>query len=432
MKPDFNSHSETIGIDGWTFLDTSKTWVLAGWAGASRVAGSPERITSLQRNAQHYFQRPDVDHVEVDSAATEMKGWAGRFYLNKQRGNVIVNSAVGFVSPGFDVNDAGFMSRADVVNGHIGAGYLWTQPGKIFRSHDVIGAVFQSSDFGGNVFSRGIFILWENQFLNYWRLDGHYCYNPETLNKYRTRGGPLTVGHDGSEYELFIQSDDRKPLVFWVDGYGYFSTPVDWFSNFSANLQWKPRSNMSLSVGPGLSRTREYTQWVGAFDDPTAGRTYGKRYVFGEMKQAEISANVRLNWTFTPRLSFQLYLQPLTSHGDYEKYKELRKPRSYSFDEYASDRILRANGEYEIDPDGAGPAESFSFDNPDFNFKSLRGNAVLRWEYRPGSTLYLVWTQNRWDDRYEEPYSFRESMHQLGDAKADNIFMLKATYWWSL
>ncbi|MDM7925761.1 MAG: DUF5916 domain-containing protein [bacterium] len=432
LKPDFNRHSETFGIDGWTFLDTSKTWVLAGWAGASRVAGSPERITSLQRNSQHYFQRPDVGYLGVDSAATEMKGWAGRFYLNKQRGNVIVNSAVGFVSPGFDVNDAGFMSRADVINGHVGGGYLWTKPGKIFRFHDVIGAVFQSSDFGGNVFGRGIFVLWENQFLNYWRLDGHYCYNPQTMNKYRTRGGPLTVGHDGSEYELEIESDDRKPLVFEVGGYAYFSTPVDWYRSVFASLQWKPRSNMSLSVGPGLSRIREYTQWVDAFDDPTAVRTYGKRYVFAEMDQTEISANVRLNWTFTPRLSFQLYMQPLSSHGDYEKYKELRKPRSYSFDEYAPDRILRANGEYEIDPDGPGPAESFLFDNPDFNFKSLRGNAVLRWEYRPGSTLYLVWTQNRWDDRYDEPYSFRKSMSQLGDAKADNIFMLKATYWWSL
>jgi hypothetical protein len=432
LKADFNSHTETFGLDGWSFLDTSKTWVFAGWLGGSRVAGSRERITELQRNSQHYFQRPDVDHVRVDSSATEMTGYAGRFYLNKQRGNVIVNSAIGFVSPGFEMNDLGFMSRADVVNGHVGGGYLWTKPGKVFRFADVIGAAFQSSDFGGNVFSRGVFLLSELQFANYWRSNVHYCYNPRTLNKYRTRGGPLTVNHDGSEYELYVGSDDRKPVVAWIDAYGYFCTPVDWNEGFEASLQWKPAKSVKLSVGPGLTRVREYTQWVGAFDDPSALRTYGKRYVFGEMRQTELSANIRLDWTFTPRMSFQLYAQPLSSHGDYGRYKELRKAGSYSFDEYPADRILHADGEYEIDPDGAGPASSFGFDNPDFNFKSLRGNAVLRWEYRPGSTLYLVWTQNRWDDRYEEPYSFRESMNQLADAKADNILMVKATYWWSL
>ena len=179
-------------------------------------------------------------------------------------------------------------------------------------------------------------------------------------------------------------------------------------------------------------RLNEYTQWVDAFDDPTAVRTYGKRYVFGEMKQTEISANIRLNWTFTPRLSLQLYLQPLISHGDYEHFKELDRPKSYAFDVYSASQVVRSNGEYEIDPDGPGPARSFSFDNPDFNYKSLRGNAVLRWEYKPGSTLYLVWTQSRWDDVYEERFSFRRSTEQLLHAKADNIFMLKASYWWSL
>ena len=177
---------------------------------------------------------------------------------------------------------------------------------------------------------------------------------------------------------------------------------------------------------------REFAQWVDSFDDPAALHTYGSRYVFGEMKQTEISANIRLNWTFTPRLSLQLYLQPLLSHGDYFQFKELARPKSFDFNEYSVNEIVHSNGEYEIDPDGAGPAESFTFDNPDFDFKSLRGNAVLRWEYKPGSILYLVWTQNRWDDHLDEPWAFRRSMRRLVDTRSDNIFMLKATYWWSL
>ena len=159
---------------------------------------------------------------------------------------------------------------------------------------------------------------------------------------------------------------------------------------------------------------------------------FGVPSVAHPVRQTEISANIRLDWTFTPKLSLQLYLQPLISHGNYTAFKELARPKSYDFNRYSENEIVRSNGEYEIDPDGNGPAESFTFDNPDFNFKSLRGNAVLRWEYLPGSTLYLVWTQNRWDERLDEPFLFRRSVRHLADTRPDNIIMLKATYWLSL
>jgi hypothetical protein len=432
LKQDINDNALTFGLDGWTFLDTSKTWVFTGWAGASRVGGTRERILDLQTNSQHYFQRPDAKEIRLDSSATELSGFAGRFYLNKQKGRIIVNSAIGVISPGFDVNDLGFLNRADVINGHFGMGYLWTKPGKVFREADVIGAIFQSTDFDWNSTWKGIFLMWECKLLNYMYFYTDIAYNPETVNKFRTRGGPLSINHEGFQTEISFTSDDRKPFVFNAYYYKYFCTPKDQYQYVQANLEWKPGSNVSISAGPGFGQGREFAQWVDAFDDPTAVRTYGKRYVFGEMKQNEISANIRLNWTFTPRLSLQLYLQPLISHGDYEHFKELDRPKSYAFDIYSGEQVIRSNGEYEIDPDASGPAESFSFDNPDFNYKSLRGNAVLRWEYRPGSTLYLVWTQNRWNDVYEEPFSFRRSAKQLWNTKADNIFMIKATYWWSL
>jgi len=432
LRSGLNSNALTFGLDGWTFLDTSKTWVIAGWTGGSRVAGIPERITALQTDSRHYFQRPDARRVKVDSGATSLSGFAGRLTLNKQKGNVLLNSAVGVLSPGFDVNDLGFMNRTDLVNGHFGLGYKWTKPGKIFRQADMVGAVFQSYDFDGNSIWRGVYWVGEGQLLNYMRLNFVFACNPTTVNKFRTRGGPLSLNHRGSEYDFEFTTDDRRPWVFQFEGNRYFTTPEDWSQTLEAGLEWKPRDNVSVSAGPEVLWNREFTQWVGVFDDPTAERTYGKRYVFGEMKQTEISANVRLNWTFTPRLSFQAYLQPLISHGSFANFKELHRPKSYAFDVYSGDRIVRANGSYEIDPDGPGPAASLAFENPEFDFKSLRGNAVLRWEYRAGSTLYLVWTQSRWDDAYEEPFSFHRSAERLWDARADNIFMLKATYWWGL
>ncbi|MBN2103343.1 carbohydrate binding family 9 domain-containing protein [bacterium] len=432
LRADFNDNALTFGMDGWTFLDTSRTWVFAGWLGGSHVTGIPERMVELQRNSQHYFQRPDADYVSVDSSAEHLSGIAGRFYLNKQRGNIIVNSAVGFISPGFDVNDLGYFSRADWINAHFGIGYLWTRPGKVFRFADIIGALHQSTDFGGRNLWRGIFLLSEMQFVNYMSCSTSFFYHPETYNQYRTRGGPVTLNDPGFGVEHYFRSDDRQSWVLEFYTYNYHRSRKEWYRSFEMEMEWKPGSNMSIEAGPEIVFNRENAQWVDAFEDPFAAHTFETRYVFAEMKQTEIRANIRLNWTFTPRLSLQIYLQPLISHGDYTRFKELAKPGTYDFNTYSASVTIRSNGEYEIDPDAGGPAGSFAFDNPDFNYKSLRGNAVLRWEYLPGSTLYLVWTLNRWNDQLHEPFSFMHSARKLLETHSDYIFMLKATYWWSL
>lgn len=433
LQRDFNAHAEVFGIDGWTFFDSSKTWVLAGWIAGSKVAGSHERILGLQTSSRHYFQCPDLKHVRLDSQATTLDGFAGRFVLNKQKGNFLLNSAIGFLSPGFDVNDLGFLNRADLINAHLGWGYYWDKPGKIFRETNILFAIFQSYDFGWNSIGRGLFFLWEGQFLNYYRVHMDMGYNPKSIDKFRTRGGPLTLNHEGNWYRFWGRSDDRKPWVLQIFGFRYFSRPKEQNIEVGMNIEWKPKSNWSLSVGPSWSWVYEYAQWVNVFDDPTTTHTYGKRYVFGEMKQKELGVEIRCNWTFTPQLSLQLYLQPLISHGNYEHFKELKRPKTGDYHVYTEDQIIRSGDTYEVDPDGTGPAPSFTFDNPDFAIKSLRGNAVLRWEYKPGSTLYLVWTQNRWDNTINDgTFSFSRSASHLVHTRPDNILMIKWTYWWNL
>ncbi|MBI3787499.1 MAG: hypothetical protein HY276_04495 [Ignavibacteriales bacterium] len=147
-----------------------------------------------------------------------------------------------------------------------------------------------------------------------------------------------------------------------------------------------------------------------------------------------MSASIRLNWTFTPQLSLQLYVQPLISSGSYVNFKELAQPKSYDFNVYGNNgsTISKTSDGYIADPDGSGPAPALGFSNPNFNYKSLRGNAVLRWEYRPGSTLYLVWTQSRSDYENDGEFNFSRSLNRLISANADNILMLKFTYWWSM
>ena len=425
-----NSRAYTLGFDGWTFLDRSKTWVVNGWAGMSRVEGTEARMAALQTNSMHYFQRPDAGHVRVDSSRTALTGFAGRVALNKQRGNFYINTAVGFIDPSFDVNDLGFQWRTDVINGHFGMGYHWSQPRAFYREARLNTAIFRSLDFEGNTTWTGVWGRGYVQFKNYYEAGAGFALNPETVNNRMTRGGPLTINPPGAELFAFTSSDRRKPWVFGLEGFTYLSDGGSTY-NVSTSAEWKPAANVSLSLSPSAQWTREPAQWVDAFDDPLAEATYGRRYVFGEMDQMTISSSLRLNWTFTPQLSFQLYAQPLVSVGDYDQFKELARPRTFDFNRYAAQHVTLADDVYTVDPDGPGAAPVLTFDNPDFNFKSLRGTAVLRWEYRPGSTLYLVWTQLRSDSETLGRFNFGDSARRLWDVHPDNIFMVKLNYWLS-
>jgi hypothetical protein len=175
-------------------------------------------------------------------------------------------------------------------------------------------------------------------------------------------------------------------------------------------------------------------QWVTSVNDPLMISTFGTRYIFGHLDQKIVAAELRLNWTFTPRLSLQAYLQPFIGVGTYSRFKELARPKTYSYNIYGEGGSIIDYGdeEYTVDPDGTGPASSFSFGNPDFNVKSLRGTVVLRWEYLPGSLFYLVWTQNRADYSHPGEFRLRRDLGDLLTAPGDNIFLVKFSYRWSL
>lgn len=431
LRDEINSHAYTFGVDGWTFLDKDKTWVVTGWMGGSHVRGTTERMIRLQRSSQHYFQRPDASHIRVDSSATSLSGMSGRVMLNKQRGNFTTNAAFGFVTPSFNVNDLGFQRRGDVLNGHVVASYQWTEPKGIYRRMRVNTALFRSADFEGNTTWTGLFGNGFILFKNYYAIYAGGAYNPETVNTRRTRGGPLTLNPPGWEVFTGVETDSRKPVVFELSGFSYRSGAGN-DANISLEVEWKPAGNVSLSLEPQYGISQQMAQWVGSFEDPTATATYGRRYVFAELDQKTVSANIRLNWTFTPELSFQLFAQPLISAGDYSRYKELARPKSFDFIVYGEDNGSTIDENTLVaDPDGSGALPPLELYDPSFNVKALRGTAVFRWEYRPGSTLYLVWTQSR--DHFDNDGTFRfgRSVNRLFDAKPENIFMLKLTYWLS-
>jgi Domain of unknown function (DUF5916) len=424
-----NKNSFTGGIDGWTSFDTSKTWVLTGSTSISYIHGSTQRLIDLQENSQHYFQRPDAINLHVDSNKTSLTGFLGRFYLVKQQGNSFFNSAFGFITPGFDCNDLGYLSRADVINMHIGGGYDWTKPTDYFRYLELGIAFFRNYDFDMNKTNDGIFQFGTYQLLNYYSIGWNLAYNPWLVNNTRTRGGPLTLNPPGWQANISLSSDDRKNIVYSFSANSY---QADYGNSleYDLSVEYRPASNISLSISPFISREFQRSMYVGIFTDNSAVNTFSNRYVFGELDQKTIGAGIRLNWTFTPNLTLQLYVQPLISTGKYTSIKELAKPRSYEFNTYSNISLNESDNIYTVVPDGSGTP--FTFDNPDFNIRSLRGNAVLRWEYLPGSVLYLVWTQTRSDNESIGDNRLLKSFSGLTDIRPDNIFALKFTYWFNI
>ena len=206
-----------------------------------------------------------------------------------------------------------------------------------------------------------------------------------------------------------------------------------------ASVALRPAGNLTLDVGPSYNVSNGSRQYVRSVTDPTAPNFFGARYVFSDIAQRTLSMDTRVNWTITPNTTFELYAQPLIASGAYSNFKEYANPRVINTRTYGTDVgtvTVAGSGDnktFTIDPDGpAGPAAAFSVNNPDFNFRSLRGNAVFRWEYRPGSTLFLVWTQSRSDQAAVGNFSFGRDRSALLDAHPDNIFLVKFNYWLGL
>ena len=432
MPAELSSTATGLGMDGWTTLDRSGMWVISGWAGLSRSHGTPERMQSLQESSVHYFQRPDASYLGVDSSATSLGGYGARVSLNKQRGNWMFNSALGVIDPKFDVNDLGFQFRSDQINSHIMFGHKWTRPGRFLRSWRLNLAGFRSYNYGGDVTWTGLFLTGLYEMRNFSTGRWFVAYNPSTVSDRRTRGGPRMINQPGVEWDFQMDSDPNKR---WIYGFGLHGNHYqkDWEQSWSARaaLEWKPGARLSFRVEPQIERIGTSAQYVDTVDDVLAASTYGQRYVFATLDQTTVSASVRLNWIFTPKLSLEVYAQPLASSGRYTGFKELARPRSYDFNPYPDPVETSDPDRLAIDPDGTGPAAQQEIDDPNFSLVSLRGNAVLRWEYLPGSTLFLVWTQNRSDSQSIGSFSNGSALGRLASTPGDNIFLVKISYWWN-
>ncbi len=432
LRPELNSGSLVTALDGWVFLDSSKTWVVSGWAAATHVRGSRERMTRLQRSSAHYFQRPDAGGLGVDSAATSLTGHGVRLWLNKQRGASFANFAAGYMAPGFDVNDLGYFGFDNYINVHGGAGYNWSKPTKHFRNKMLMGALASSWDFEG-LRNYGIaFGQGRAEFTNRFSLETNAYYNPRSMSGRRTRGGPRMRSLANVGGSFYLDTDGSRKRFYYIQLNGDVDEGESWNWSISPGFTWKPVTSASVSIEPSLERSHTDAFWVRSVDDPTATATYGARYVFADLDQNTLSAGVRFNVAFTPNVSLQFFGQPLVASGRYDRFKELAYPGTRDFNVYGENGSTWYADTSWADPDGPGPAPGFRLRDPDFTIRSLRGNAVARWEYRPGSTIYFVWTQERSGSEPSGEFKVNRSLTDLVHEKPNNIFLVKIAHHFQL
>jgi len=408
------------GFDGHVFLDGRRDWVLSGGLSASTVSGTSASILRLQRAAQRYYQRPDAPHVSVDPAATSLSGWSGRLGLNRNRGNVTFNAGLWNISPGFEPNDLGYATQTDRGGAHAQVLFRRLTPDRWTRTRRLAVAKWWTFNDGGESQGDGVQATASAQARNYWQLDLTLGKSWNTWDDKLTRGGPTTIRPGIENMTAVLTSDARKRV--WLQAQAAVSNREfgSRSRTYTATVNLRPFSALTLTAQPTYLRAHTVAQYLSTVPDSTATATFGARYVFGTLDQDELSVPLRVSYVLSPRLSLQVYLQALHSKGDYPLVRQLAAPRTYDFPVFGQDQgtiDTLPDGSYVLDADGEGPSSPFRIARPDFDVRSLRVNAVLRWEFRPGSSLYAVWTQRR------------QGQAALTNLHPDDVVMLKLAWW---
>jgi len=438
LRDQLNTHSEAAGLETDLWWG-KRTYQLMASAMMTSASGSQADILGLQQSSARYFQRPDRRNGSnglfsdgYDSTRTALRGFSFYTRLAKDAGDWNWELQTDVVSPGLETNDVGFLTQADRI--WMGGNLMrqFTKPNRFARFMMFMLGAQQIYNFSHELQNRQAQGYMQFQFHNYWTVSAYGQVRPAVQSDNLARGGP-SLGVTGMWYSfLQVQTDQRKALYLTVmPDIGCGDGECGWDLTLDATIH--PSSNLSLDLGPTYSYSPTRTQYVTTVTDPTATAFYGQRYVFADLLQRTLSMNARADWTFSPTLTLQVYVQPLLASGAYTRFKEFAAPRSTRRLVYGVDAgtIAYASGTYTVDPDGAGPAAPFSFADPNFDLRSLRGSAVLRWEFNPGSTIYVVWTQERSGNAATGVGDLRLSRDVPGLVAAPplNVFLVKFAYW---
>jgi hypothetical protein len=392
----------------------------------SHVRGSKDAISNTQLSSERFFQRPDNYHSEFNPNKTSLTGTGGQVVVGKKSGDIISDLGIVWQSPALELNDIGFMSQTDDITQWFWMQYRSLELKKITRWYRLNINEWRSYDYGWRNTNQGFNVNGHAQWKNYWNTGGGITYNTHNISNADLRGGPSMRYPGGAYFWGYVSSDYRKKIFGefnWEFGRG--DQGYSRSDNYNLDLTYRPVNAFQISVSSSFSKNINSLQYVTTVDsegDP--------RYVVAEINQTVARMSLRLTYMLTPNLSIQYWGQPFGTSGKYSDFKTVADSRAKvykdRFVQLPSANMFFIDGQYNVDEDSNG-MNDFSFGRPDFNFGQFRSNMVVRWEYIPGSTMFLVWTQERNGSFYDSDPAHDKYSFEFAE-KSHNIFLVKFTY----
>jgi hypothetical protein len=419
----------TGGFD-FTQYFKDKNWMFNLNSAFSQVSGSKEALNITQRSSARYFQRPDNDYSRYDPDRTSLAGSGGRMQIMKLNGHLNLLGCVIWKTPGFETNDLGYIREADQVLTVLWAGYNAWEPKWIYRRYNLNGDVYFTNNFGGDITSKGFEWNANMGLKNYWNVWTGGNVGSTNLSTGMLRGGPMMKVPGNLNGRVGFSSDNRKKLVFEVytnGSKGHENNSRNF--NTGVEITYKPTNFLFVTLNPGYSKSFSELQYVRRIN-----YNGSDKYIFASIDRQTISTSFRLNLNLSPDLTLQYWGQPFVATGKYYDHKYITDPMADRYENrfhtYTPDQKTYNTDHYNIDEDLDGNTD-YSFGNNNFNVQEFLSNLVLRWEYNPGSTIYLVWSQTRSYSNTSGQMDFFNDLGDLFNRDNDvphNVFLVKFSY----
>ncbi len=418
----------TGGLD-FTQYFHKKTYMVNLNTAFSYIEGTELAMVREQTSSARYFQRPG-NSISLDSSRKSLSGNGGRLQVMKTgNGHWSFGGAFLWKTPGLELNDMGYLREADQLMQVLWVNYRIWEPKSFYRSIDLNSNQYKGWDFSSNNLFDGLNFNGHINFKNQWFVGAGTNFNYNVISNTLLRGGPVMKMPGSLSSWLHINTDSRKKLQVNI---GVQHTLNFEGSGRNLSLQpqitYKPLNALSLSLSPAYMLSYDELQYV---EQTSFGSQ--SRYIYGSIDQKVIGMSFRINFNLTPDLTLQYWGQPFIAYGKYYNYKYITAPMASDYHSrfalYSPEQIsynLELN-RYEIDENMDG-TDDYVFDKPDYNFREFLSNLVLRWEYNPGSAIYLVWSQTRSNSEYTGEMDYSNDTNYLYYAQPHNVFLIKFSY----
>src|SRR5690606_17007239 len=401
----------------------------------SSLHGSPQALLHTKMNATHYFHRESgANYLNLNPSDNKLQGTGGYVKIGK-RGNAQWNFSETFnwSSPGFDLNNVGYLRESDFKSNESEVVFRKTDPWGPFRFAGINLTQKNVWNYGGKSINNDVAIRWRSLSIKRrFEMDIKETFSWNTIDSRRLRGGPDMRYNSNFETNVAFSTDRAKRTVFKLDYNGrHFLDQETGYNEIHPSMIFRLGNHILMTGQLNYAWNKDELQYVSTIG--ASGSWANKpSYVMGRMKQETYGLTLKLQMNVAPDISIQYYGSPFTSVAKYDKFKLATDTQSPSFSnrfsEFLDSEISYDTGNYAVSREG----NTMTFKDPNFSFNEFQSNLVARWEYLPGSTIYLVWEHNRsnQDDIYQPGWG--NNLDRMFGMSAVNTFMMKINYWFNL